>query len=151
MYPIHHVVNSEWVTESAVLNRRMHNMSSILTHAGSWFSIFSFHNDSYSQFYEKVFWHAADAYIITVVTTVNTTHIDYNVRTNGSDFIICKMTKCREAILKNDLKRKLDWCAMWTKSLSVFCSASAFSSHMRKCHWKCHYQIDSHLRSRWQE
>lgn len=121
---------------------------------GSWFSIFSFHNDSYSQFYEKVSWHAADAYIITVVTTVNTTHIDYNVQTNGSDFITCKMTKCREAILKIDLKRKLDLCAVWTKWLrvqSVFCSASDFTSHcelhiaerarlcpssLKKCHWK---------------
>lgn len=59
-----------------------------------------FHNDSYSQFKEKDSWYAANAYIITVVTVVNTPHIDHNVWTNTADFITCKMTKWRESILK---------------------------------------------------
>ncbi len=151
-------VYSKRVNESAVLDRvyawmRDTSLSSVVS-CGSWFSILSFHNDSYSEFYEKGSWHGADAFIITEVTIVNTPDIDYNDWTNGSVFITCKMTKCRQSILKIDLKTKSDLCAVWTKRLnvlSVFYSAWAFTSHcelyiaerarlcpssLRKCHWE---------------
>lgn len=165
---IHYVVYSKRVS-SFGKSIRMNawystSLSSVVLH-GSWLSILSFYNDSYSNFYDKLSWHGADASIITEVTIVNTPDTDYNGWTNRSFFITWKMTKSTQSIIKIDLKTKSDLFRLWTSVSWVFYAVLELLLHCElhiaerarlspskgKVTEKWHHQINGHLRNRWQD